>query len=101
MRIGDTPWPAGIGPVGGHGNDVRASRWSGDARVGRTDAAAADAVRESAGSRDGAANEAVNTETRAERVARVRELVASGKPVDLAKLADTLLGTGIFFDERA
>lgn len=105
MRINDmTSWLApGVGPAGGGINDARLPRTSGEVRIGRTDGVQVDAAREGAGQSSPAVtpDAPVPTETRAERVARVRELVASGKPVDLAKLADTLLGTGIFFDERA
>jgi anti-sigma28 factor (negative regulator of flagellin synthesis) len=36
-----------------------------------------------------------------ERIAKLKEAIRSGQAPDLQKLADTLLNTGIFFDERA
>ncbi|MCL6516742.1 flagellar biosynthesis anti-sigma factor FlgM [Alicyclobacillus sp.] len=38
---------------------------------------------------------------RAERIARLKEAFRNGQTPDLQRLADTLLQSGIFFDERA
>lgn len=42
-----------------------------------------------------------NGTDRADKIAKLKEAIRSGQTPDLQKLADTLLESGIFFDEKA
>jgi anti-sigma28 factor (negative regulator of flagellin synthesis) len=103
-----TPWlPPELGPGGSGRTDGRPQRLTPDNRPsgtqhihGTTVPGAVETAGSSRGGQAAAGAMAATQETRAERIARVRQLIESGRPVDLAKLADTLLGTGILFDER-
>jgi hypothetical protein len=39
--------------------------------------------------------------SRAERIEQLKQMFSAGKPIDVNKLADKLIESGIFFDEKA
>ncbi|MCL6442176.1 MAG: hypothetical protein K6T83_01710 [Alicyclobacillus sp.] len=45
-------------------------------------------------------NEALST-SRADKLAQLKQAFQSNRPIDVNQLAETLLKTGIFFDEKA
>lgn len=42
-----------------------------------------------------------NTQSRAQRIENLKQQFAAGKPIDVNQLANKLVESGIFFDEKA
>jgi anti-sigma28 factor (negative regulator of flagellin synthesis) len=45
--------------------------------------------------------DSVDTSDRAQKVEKLKQMVKSGQPVDVNKLADAMVRSGVLFDEKA
>jgi anti-sigma28 factor (negative regulator of flagellin synthesis) len=47
------------------------------------------------------AKDSVDTSERSQKVEKLKQMMQSGQPIDVSKLADAMVKSGVLFDEKA